>query len=171
MYKRGGSSVGEGAKIENSQGYRDWLKANGKNDNASMRRAYANEAVRKLTDLFGKAFRLMGFGGKDGGKRQGLKFSFVDKIEDAGSGGANEADMERVSDKFDSDLQRQIDGTLDEGYVYGVGHPGDILRSTGIPDVPIQPNAARLKFKSEVAHHKFDISEIKGLVKSVWWSI
>ncbi len=86
MYKRGGA-VGEGAKIENSQGYRDWLKANGKNDNASMRRAYANEVVRKLTDLFGKAFRSMGFGGKDGGKRQGLNFSFVDKIEDTKSGG------------------------------------------------------------------------------------
>ena len=75
--------------------------------------------------------------------------------------------LDEVNERFNDALQQQIDGTLPKGYVYDLGMPSSILLSTGIPNLPIQLNATRLKEKATSFGHNFDLSEIKNLVKSL----
>ena len=72
---------------------------------------------------------------------------------------------ERAADTFDNSLQRQIDGTLPEGYVHKLGLPGEILRSVGVPNLPIELAASRLAQKAE--NHGYELSELKGLVEAI----
>lgn len=72
---------------------------------------------------------------------------------------------EQAADTFDNSLQRQIDGTLPEGYVHKLGLPGEILRSVGVPNLPIELAASRLAQKAE--NHGYDLSELKGLVEAI----
>ena len=82
-------------------------------------------------------------------------------------GEENAAQSNENSSRFDEELQRQIDGTLPKGHVYQLGRPGAILRSTGIPDLPIQLSATRLAEKSKDAAHPFDLGDVRGLVKAL----
>ena len=75
--------------------------------------------------------------------------------------------LDEVNERFNDALQQQIDGTLPKGYVYDLGMPSSILLSTGIPNLPIQLNATRLKEKATSFGHDFDLSEVKNLVKSL----
>ena len=91
---------------------------------------------------------------------------------DEGSDGSDEVaeasvGLDEVNERFNDALQQQIDGTLPKGYVYNLGMPSSILLSTGIPNLPIQLNATRLKEKATSFGHDFDLSEIKNLVKSL----
>jgi antirestriction protein ArdC len=77
---------------------------------------------------------------------------------------------EAINRKFNGELQLQIDGVLPNGHVYGLGKPGSILLSTGMPDLPIELTAKRLVEKSgndNKHHHPFDISEMKNLPKAI----
>ena len=98
--------------------------------------------------------------------------------ESDGSDGSDEEDeegevaeasvgLDEVNERFNDALQQQIDGTLPKGYVYDLGMPSSILLSTGIPNLPIQLNATRLKEKATSFGHDFDLSEVKNLVKSL----
>ena len=71
--------------------------------------------------------------------------------------------IEEVNSRFNEELSRQSDGTLEKGYIYRLGMPGDVLRSTGFPDLPIELSSVRLIEKSYNQDHPFDISEIKNL--------
>ena len=64
-------------------------------------------------------------------------------------------------------MQRQIDGTLPDGHIYQLGNPGDILLSTGIPNLPIQMSASRLQDKSSKFGHDYDLQEVRDLVKAI----
>ena len=75
--------------------------------------------------------------------------------------------IEEVNNRFNAELRQQINQTLPAGHIYQLGRPGKILRSTGIPDLPIQMSASRLKSKATEYGHDFDISEIKNLVKEL----
>ncbi|MBO7167760.1 MAG: hypothetical protein J6V61_03335, partial [Bacteroidaceae bacterium] len=75
--------------------------------------------------------------------------------------------VEEINNEFNEQLQQQIDGTLPKGHIYQLGSPGSILRSTGIPNIPMQLNAARLDAKATSYGHDFDIKEIKDLVKAL----
>lgn len=77
------------------------------------------------------------------------------------------AEMMAVSEKFDNELQQQIDGTLPQGHIYQMGKPSQKLMDCGIPDLPITMNAARLKEKASQYGHDFDLSEVKGLVEAI----
>ena len=48
-----------------------------------------------------------------------------------------------------------------------MGKPGKILLSTGVPDLPVQMSASRLKLKATSYGHDFDLSEVKDLVKAL----
>ena len=75
-----------------------------------------------------------------------------------------------VNDRFNEELQQQIDGTLPKGHVYSLGIPNDILRSAGLPNLPIEMSAEMLKNKSSAKyrqHHPFDISSIKDLPRAI----
>ena len=71
--------------------------------------------------------------------------------------------IEEVNNNFNNDLDRQIKGELPVGYIHQLGKPGDILLSTGVPDLPIELSARQLKEKSLTAHHPFNIEDIKNL--------
>lgn len=75
-----------------------------------------------------------------------------------------ERELAEVNERFNEELQKQIDGTLPAGHVYQLGMPGEILLSTGIPNLPIQMNAKRLQAKATSYGHDFDLSEVKDLV-------
>jgi hypothetical protein len=75
--------------------------------------------------------------------------------------------IEEVNRKFNDDLDRQIAGTLPKGYIHQLGTPGDILLSTGVPDLPIELSATRLMEKSKQDNHPFDIAELKNLPQAL----
>ena len=74
-----------------------------------------------------------------------------------------ELELDRVNQAFNNELQKQIDGELPKGYLYQLGRLGSILRSTGIPDLPIEMSATRLAEKANTEHHLFDIEDVKDL--------
>lgn len=80
---------------------------------------------------------------------------------------AEEQDIEAVNQRFNEELQQQIDGTLPKGHVYDMGMPSDVLLSTGFPNMPIELSASHLADKSKAPHHPFDMSEMKGLVNAL----
>jgi hypothetical protein len=81
-----------------------------------------------------------------------------------------EISLEEVNNRFNEELQRQIDGNLPEGHVYGLGHPEEILKKAGIPDLPIELKAKTLTEKADPNHknyHPFNLSEIKDLPRYI----
>lgn len=76
-------------------------------------------------------------------------------------------ELEDVNETFNEELQQQIEGNLPSNHIYRMGEPGQILLSTGVPDLPIQMNASRLKAKATSYGHDFELSEIKDLVKAL----
>lgn len=77
------------------------------------------------------------------------------------------AKVEDTNSRFNRELKQQIEGTLPDGHIYQLGNPGTILRSTGVPDLPIQMSATRLRAKATEYGHDFDLSEIRNLVKEL----
>ena len=75
--------------------------------------------------------------------------------------------LERVNERFNEELQQQIDGKLPGNHIYRMGEPGRILLSTGVPDLPMQMNAKKLQDKATLYGHDFDLSEVKNLVKAL----
>lgn len=74
---------------------------------------------------------------------------------------------ESVNERFNKELEQQIDGTLPKGHIYQLGLPGEILRSTGIPDLPIELSSARLAEKAAQRNHEFELSDVKGLPEAL----
>ena len=72
-----------------------------------------------------------------------------------------------VNDKFNEELQQQIDGTLPMGHTYQLGMPSEILRSAGIANLPIELQASRLSDKSMQENHPFDLSEAMDLPRAI----
>lgn len=77
------------------------------------------------------------------------------------------AKIDDVNSRFNKELQRQVDGNLPDGHIYQLGLPSAILRSTGVPNLPIQMSATRLRAKATEYGHDFDLTEIKNLVKEL----
>ena len=74
--------------------------------------------------------------------------------------------ISKSNTRFNEELQKQIKGEFDlEPHTYNLGYPGPILRSTGIPNLPIQVTSTKLKEKSESEKHEYDLNEIKDLVQ------
>ena len=76
-------------------------------------------------------------------------------------------DMNEINQRFNDELQQQIDGKLPSNHIYRMGKPSKILRSTGVPDLPIQMNASRLRAKATSFGHDFDLGEVTDLVKAL----
>ena len=76
-------------------------------------------------------------------------------------------ELAEVNERFNEELQKQIDGTLPAGHVYQLGMPGEILLAAGFPTMPIELSATRLSEKSRQANHIFKLSEVKDLVKEI----
>ncbi len=91
----------------------------------------------------------------------------IDIVKRGLRGELNNTRLRAVSETFDSQLQQQIDGTLPAGHIYNLGMPGAILRSAGLPNLPIELAASRLTDKSMQENHPFDIAEVRGLVDAI----
>ena len=78
-----------------------------------------------------------------------------------------EVDIEAVNAKFNEELEKQIKGELPKGHVYDMGMPGEILRSTGFPNVPIEMSASHLAMKAGQERHPFALADVKDLVKAL----
>ena len=78
-----------------------------------------------------------------------------------------------INSQFNAELQQQIEGTLPQGHVYQLGMPSEILKSTGVPDLPIALQSSILNIKANDRWHPFDLNEIKGLVNAIQkpWAI
>lgn len=72
-----------------------------------------------------------------------------------------------TNERFNSELEKQVKGELPKGHVYKLGMPGDILRSAGLPDLPIELSSTRLNEKSKQDNHPFDLSEVKNLPDAI----
>ena len=87
-----------------------------------------------------------------------------------GTYGRNKTDGQKAEEanrRFNEELQQQIDGTLPKGHVYELGRPSGVLRSAGIPNLPIELAASRLSGKSKQDNHPFDMSEVMDLPKAI----
>ena len=78
-----------------------------------------------------------------------------------------EDDIDAINERFNAELQQQIDGTLPKGHIYKLGMPSKVLQSAGLPNLPIELAASRLSDKSMQENHPFELSEIEGLVDGV----
>ena len=78
-----------------------------------------------------------------------------------------ESEMKAENERFNEELQQQIDGVLPKGHVYELGNPSDVLLSAGLPDLPIEMAASRLSDKSIQENHPFELSELKDLPQAV----
>ncbi|MVX36321.1 LPD38 domain-containing protein, partial [Myroides sp. LoEW2-1] len=74
---------------------------------------------------------------------------------------------EGINDTFNSELEQLEKGTLPKGHIFKLGSPTRILQAAGIPNLPIELAASRLKNKSKQDNHPFELSEIKNLVIAV----
>ena len=75
--------------------------------------------------------------------------------------------VEAANKRFNEELQEQIDGMQEPGHVYKLGMPSSILLSAGIPDLPIQLSATRLKEKATNFGHDYALKDVKDLVKAL----
>ena len=71
------------------------------------------------------------------------------------------------NERFNAELQMQIEGRLDAGHVFNLGKPGAVLKSTGFPDDYIELAASHLSYKSQQYHHPYEIGDVKDLVKAI----
>lgn len=98
----------------------------------------------------------------DGGERG--KYAQMDAgIEAADDISVSEEDSElyreadnvqnETNEKFNNELQQQINGTLPKGHVYELGNPSEVLLSAGLPNLPIEMAASQLAYKSSSGKH------------------
>lgn len=76
-------------------------------------------------------------------------------------------DMEEVNQRFNEELEQQIEGRLEKGHVYQLGRPSEFLRDAGIPDFPIEMPASQLEYKSTSGKHDYDLSEVINLPNAI----
>ena len=75
--------------------------------------------------------------------------------------------IDKINTRFNEQLEQQANGTLPKGHIYQLGLPGEILRSTGIPALPIELSSTRLAEKAAQRNHEFDITDVKELPKAM----
>lgn len=76
-------------------------------------------------------------------------------------------DLSDINQTFNDELQQLIDGSLGAGHVFSFGMPSDALLLSGVPKLPIELSATRLKAKSEQDNHKFDLSNVVNLPDAI----
>ena len=161
-------------------------------DNPNSKRIFVVDQVNPKTKEFDESKVMLGFDTEDEAKKaylsnyskdwKGFKditYVDVDTFRDWLYDGAKQRkpfgeysnirfrSIKDINDRFNEELQQQIDGTLPKGHVYSLGMPNDILRSAGFPNVPIELSASHLEKKSIAAQHPFELKEIKSLVKAL----
>lgn len=79
----------------------------------------------------------------------------------------NLKDPKIVNEVFNEFLQEQINGTLQQGFVYQLGMPSEQLKSSGVKDLPIELSSRKLSEKSMQDNHTFNLNEIFDLPDAI----
>ena len=161
-------------------------------DNPNSKRIFVVDQINPKTKEFDESKVMLGFDTEDEAKKaylsnyskdwKGFKditYVDIDTFRDWLYDGAKQRkpfgeysnirfrSIKDINDRFNEELQQQIDGTLPKGHVYSLGMPNDILRSAGLPNLPIEMSAERLAGKSQQANHPFELSETEGLPAAI----
>lgn len=86
------------------------------------------------------------------------------------SEGERRSELDNVNERFNEELQRQIDGALPNGFIYQLGKPSKALQSAGIPNLPIELSSDRLAQKASKEYesgHPFSLESIKNLPEAL----
>ncbi len=75
--------------------------------------------------------------------------------------------VKKANDRFNEKLELQVKGELEEGHVYKLGMPSEILLSTGVPNLPIELSAKQLSKKAADRGHRFDVKDIANLPQAI----
>ena len=75
--------------------------------------------------------------------------------------------VKKANDRFNEELELQVKGELEEGHVYKLGMPSEILLSTGVPNLPIELSAKQLSKKAADRGHRFDVKDIANLPQAI----
>lgn len=78
--------------------------------------------------------------------------------------------IEEVNERFNEDLQRQIDGSLPKGHVYKLGNPSRFLQAAGFPYLPIELRADKLATKASEkykSNHPFNLTSVENLPQAI----
>ncbi|ODT35135.1 MAG: hypothetical protein ABS67_02800 [Niabella sp. SCN 42-15] len=73
--------------------------------------------------------------------------------------------LQRANDRFNEELANF--DNLPQGHVFQMGNAGAILQSTGVPDLPIELKAEKLKEKAASEKHPFDLPGAKDLPRAI----
>ena len=82
-------------------------------------------------------------------------------------GGTRTMVVKKANDRFNEELEMQVKGELEEGHVYKLGMPSEILLSTGVPNLPIELSAKQLSKKAANRGHRFDVKDIANLPQAI----
>ena len=82
-------------------------------------------------------------------------------------GGTRTMVVKKANDRFNEELEMQVKGELEEGHVYKLGMPSEILLSTGVPNLPIELGAKQLSKKAANRGHRFDVKDIANLPQAI----
>ena len=82
-------------------------------------------------------------------------------------GGTRAMAVKKANDSFNEELELQVKGELEEGHVYKLGMPSEILLSTGVPNLPIELSAKQLSKKAADRGHRFDVKDIANLPQAI----
>ena len=82
-------------------------------------------------------------------------------------GGTRAMAVKKANDRFNEELEMQVKGELEEGHVYKLGMPSEILLSTGVPNLPIELSAKQLSKKAADRGHMFDVKDIANLPQAI----
>ena len=82
-------------------------------------------------------------------------------------GGTRTMAVKKANDRFNEELELQVKGELEEGHVYKLGMPSEILLSTGVPNLPIELSAKQLSKKAADRGHRFDVKDIANLPQAI----
>ena len=82
-------------------------------------------------------------------------------------GGTRAMAVKKANDRFNEELEKQVKGELEEGHVYKLGMPSEILLSTGVPNLPIELSAKQLSKKAADRGHRFDVKDIANLPQAI----
>ncbi len=75
--------------------------------------------------------------------------------------------LEKVNQNFNNELDQLINGNLDSTHTFKLGKPNELLRSIGVPDLPIELKAKRLIKKANQENHIFDLKDVTDLPKYI----
>lgn len=78
--------------------------------------------------------------------------------------------IEEVNERFNEDLQRQIDSSLPKGHVYKLGNPSRFLQAAGFPYLPIELRADKLATKASEkykSNHPFNLTSVENLPQAI----